>query len=55
MVDKTDKQFVDALEIAKKAVNGDLIDYTNGATHYHTKKISPKWAAVVVMCCAVKS
>lgn len=40
-----DKQFAQALEIAEKAVAGDLPDRTKGATHYHTYRITPKWAA----------
>lgn len=34
-----------ALDIADKAISGDLADTTGGATHYHTTAISPNWAA----------
>ena len=30
--------------IALKAVTGRLVDYTGGATHFHTKAINPYWA-----------
>lgn len=36
---KLDKQ----IEIATKAIKLELIDNTNGATHYHTKQIVPDW------------
>jgi N-acetylmuramoyl-L-alanine amidase len=36
---KLDKQ----VAIACKAVNLELVDNTNGATHYHTKQIKPSW------------
>jgi len=36
--------FATALRIARRAVVGTLADNTNGATHYHTKAISPYWA-----------
>lgn len=39
-----DAHFAAALDIAKRAVAGELIDRTGGATHYHTKTINPKWA-----------
>jgi spore germination cell wall hydrolase CwlJ-like protein len=40
----TNLVFFQCYEIARKAVCGGLEDVTNGATHYHTKSISPKWA-----------
>lgn len=51
-VDESDKRFRMALEIARKAVKGDLADITGGADHYlnisFTRKIRggsiPKWA-----------
>ena len=44
-VNKQDIQFSDAIyTIALKAVTGRLIDYTGGATHYHTTAINPFWA-----------
>lgn len=44
-VNKQDIQFSDAIyTIALKAVTGRLVDYTGGATHYHTTAINPFWA-----------
>lgn len=44
-VTKDDPVFVQALEIAKRAVAGDLPDITNGATHYYAESmdIPPDW------------
>jgi spore germination cell wall hydrolase CwlJ-like protein len=39
-----DEDFRDCLEIAALAVNGDLMDNTKNATHYHTTATAPKWA-----------
>lgn len=36
--------FCECQRIAKKAIEGNLTDFTNGALHYHTKQIKPKWA-----------
>lgn len=33
----------DILKIAELALLGKLIDYTNGATHYHANYVSPYW------------
>ena len=30
--------------VATRALNGALPDLTHGATHYHSKKVSPAWA-----------
>lgn len=43
-VDEKDLQFATALRIAKRAQAGVLGDITGGATHYHTRSISPTWA-----------
>lgn len=44
-VNKQDIQFSDVIyTIALKAVTGRLVDYTGGATHFHTKAINPYWA-----------
>ena len=43
-VDKKNRDFCLCLKIAEKALSGKLPDVTNGATHYHTKAISPYWA-----------
>lgn len=41
-VTDSDKEFRQALSIARDAVNGDLIDITDGATEYHAKNIKPE-------------
>lgn len=43
-VDISNPSFKQATDIATLAVAGRLADLTNGATHYHTKQIKPKWA-----------
>jgi spore germination cell wall hydrolase CwlJ-like protein len=45
-VSEEDPQFRAALQIAHAAIAGELPDLTNGATHYHDKRmeIPPKWA-----------
>jgi len=43
-VTERDKQFRQALEIADKALSDDLDDITNGADHYHTRAVSPRWS-----------
>lgn len=43
-VGKEDAAFRIALEIAERAVDGQLPDSTGGATHYHTASVSPSWA-----------
>nr|WP_269839554.1 cell wall hydrolase [Paucibacter sp. M5-1]MCZ7881974.1 cell wall hydrolase [Paucibacter sp. M5-1] len=42
----SDPQYRRALEVAKAAVAGDLIDATQGATHYYSKRLRrpPVWA-----------
>ncbi|HEV7368942.1 cell wall hydrolase [Arenibaculum sp.] len=44
-VNSTDQAFSLALEIARLAVAGKLPDRTGGATHYHTRAVSPGWKA----------
>ncbi|WP_417449523.1 cell wall hydrolase [Kordiimonas sp.] len=36
-----DPNFAQAVELAARAVRGELEDVTGGATHYHSKYISP--------------
>lgn len=38
------KAFRSCLRIVRKTVNGGLDDPTSGATHYHTKTVSPPWS-----------
>jgi spore germination cell wall hydrolase CwlJ-like protein len=33
-----------ALAIANRVINGELLDITDGATHYHATRILPDWA-----------
>lgn len=42
-VDTNDRQFAQALDVAKKALNGQIGDNTGGATEYHTTSIKPDW------------
>ncbi len=37
-------------QIARRALAGQLPDHTNGATHYHTKSVQPRWAEHLVPC-----
>lgn len=33
-----------AVDIAKRVINGEIIDITDGATHYHATYVLPDWA-----------
>lgn len=43
-VDEGDVYFVTARRVATRGVLGFLKDTTQGATHYHARGITPKWA-----------
>ena len=43
-VTAADKQFQECLLVAKRALSGDLKDFTHGAVYYHTRNIKPHWA-----------
>lgn len=43
IVGPSDPAFRVALDIANKAINGQLNDRTGGATHYHTRAVRPSW------------
>lgn len=43
-VDKRDRIFARALDMARQALGGCLADPIKGATHYHTRNIYPFWA-----------
>lgn len=43
-VDEADLYFATAMRVARRAVAGVLEDLTGGATHYHTRTISPYWS-----------
>ncbi len=40
----SDRSFRQALDIARKAVTGELTDVTNGADHYRTAYVNPRWS-----------
>jgi spore germination cell wall hydrolase CwlJ-like protein len=33
-----------AMDIANRVISGDLLDITDGATHYHATRVYPDWA-----------
>ena len=33
-----------AIDIANRVISGELLDITDGATHYHSVKVTPDWA-----------
>ena len=37
--------FNKAVDIAKRTLNGEILDITEGATHYHALYVLPDWAA----------
>lgn len=43
-VDRTDSAFVECIEIAERAVDGNMEDPTDGSDHYHTIDVSPGWS-----------
>lgn len=43
-VDENDAQFTNAKGLAELSYDGDLLDITGGATHYHAAGITPNWA-----------
>lgn len=43
-VNRSNPQFRQALNIAEKALRGNLPDITGGADHYHTAAVSPNWS-----------
>ncbi len=54
-VGSEDINFCMCQRIAERAVGGTLIDRTCGATHYHTRDISPKWSVGKVPCAEIGS
>lgn len=48
-------KFRECLIIAKRALEGKLQDFTNGALYYHTKQIKPQWAKGKSPCYEVKN
>lgn len=43
-LDGEDPVYRDCLRLARRAVNGQLSDPTDGATHYHALGVNPFWA-----------
>lgn len=43
-VDSSNASFGVCLDIARRAVNGELADRTGGSTHYHTRTVAPEWS-----------
>lgn len=43
-VTTADANFRTAMDVAQKAVRGELPDITNGADHYHTNGVTPSWS-----------
>lgn len=54
-VSENDAVFRQCLLVSERALSGNLIDFTNGATHYHTKAIKPEWAKGKSPCYRVKN
>lgn len=40
-------------KLAEQLINNEYQDVTNGATHYHTKKIKPAWANGKLPCAII--
>lgn len=38
------RSYYKAVDIANRVLTGDLLDITDGATHYHSNKVNPDWA-----------
>ena len=43
-ITERDPHFRTALDISRKVVNNELTDVTNGANHYHSRAVNPRWA-----------
>lgn len=52
-VDEQDQAFVICKRVARRAVNGALQDQLEGATHYHSKGITPYWSLGKAPCCEI--
>lgn len=51
--EKIDKGFERIKEICRSVLSCETEDPTNGATHYHTKSISPAWAMKIDPCAEI--
>ena len=54
-VTEQDAVFARCLAVARRAIKGELKDWTNGAVYYHTKQIKPVWAQGKYPCYALKN
>lgn len=52
-VDEGNPVFAACKRIAKRAIAGLLTDSTDGATHYHTKNLRPKWSVGKIPCAEI--
>lgn len=52
-VSETDVAFCICRRIAARAIAGVLDDLTSGATHYHVKKLRPKWSINKIPCAEI--
>jgi len=50
-----DKTFRECLIIARKALDGKLCDFTNGALFYHARGVKPRWAERKTPCYEVEN
>ena len=50
-----DAVFRQCMNIAQRAISGELKDFTKGATYYHTKQIKPVWALAHTPCYKCKN
>lgn len=46
-------RFAVCKRIAQRAVSGMLGDNTNGATHYHTRNVRPRWSVGKIPCAEI--
>jgi spore germination cell wall hydrolase CwlJ-like protein len=54
-VTEQDAVFAQCLAVARRAIKGELKDWTGGAVYYHTKQIKPVWAQGKYPCYALKN
>lgn len=52
-VNETDITFCICKRIALRSISGLLTDETNCATHYHVKKMRPKWSIGKIPCAEI--
>ena len=52
-VDESNPIYATCKRIAKRALAGLLPDSTYGATHYHTKKVRPRWSIGKIPCAEI--